>query len=141
MISDSSRIIGIYKPGNHNYLKADIFAPEFVYKNNSIRGLVLNISSDDSIIYANLGSQNLNLNKRFNFANYELQTSTIKNRIEFKTKWLNWDTLVYKGNLSGNLLLGSSDSAKSFLFSMYPSEIIVNDSLWKLSACKSNVRF
>jgi hypothetical protein len=135
-ISDSTRITGTFKTGNRNFLKADIYAPEFIFRKNSIKGLVVNISTEDSVLLVNIGSQNLNLNRRFNMNNYTLQTTVSKNAIEFKTRWLNWDTLLYKGNISGGLLFGNEGNSKTYKFSINPSELIVNDTLWKMSACQ-----
>jgi hypothetical protein len=138
-IAENTIIKGSYSSGKQKFLKVDVNSPVFRYGKNTINGLVVNISSDDSAIYSHIGSQEINLNNRIRFENVTFMTETGQNRIDFVTRWLNWDTAVYKGKISGNIMFGGTDTSRSYHLSFDPSEIIIHDSIWKLSS--SNIHF
>lgn len=133
-IAENTIIKGTYAAGKHNKLNLDAYAPIFKYGKNTINGLIVNVTSNDSVIFTNIGSQEIDLNNRIRFENFTLSTEAYNNRIGFVSRWLNWDTAVYKGKVSGNLLFGLTDSNRTYHLSINPSEITIHDSIWKLSS-------
>lgn len=136
-IAENTLIKGSFSTGLKKKITIDAYSPKFRYLGNSISGIVINIISDDSLIYTNIGSQEINLNNRIRFENYTLASTAGHNKIDFTTRWLNWDTAIYRGKVSGNLLFGLNDSIRSYHLKLNPSEITIHDSVWLMN--QSNI--
>jgi hypothetical protein len=139
LIGENSDIKAVFIPARKNLLKIDMNTPEIKIGPNTIDGLVLNISSDDSVLFADFGSRLLNIGKRIDFENLTIHTSTKKNHLEFSSNWLNWDTTIYRGKVSGNVEFGGTDTTNTFLVNLNPSAIVFNDSIWNLSTCTISI--
>ena len=139
LIGESSKIIGAFHPENTNEISVTCIAPELKFKENSFKGLTVNIDAYDSILTASVGSQLFNLLQRFDMENFTLESSVVKNDIAFKTRWLNWDTTLNKGSFTGHVLFNDKNQDKVISILCNPSSITVNDSLWKIN--QSAIRF
>jgi len=133
LIGESSTLKGTYRPENMDQISLTFITPELKVSNNSLKGLVVNIDSDDSTVYATLGSQFFNISQRFDLENFTLESSIIKNDIAFTTRWLNWDTTLNKGSISGHVLFHEKSNNKLISILCNPSSITVNDSIWKIN--------
>ena len=133
LIAESSKLQGTFRPENENLLSVTLISPELKIKNNSMNGIVINIDSDDSAMYSSLGSQSFNLNKKFDLKNFTLKSSIVKNDISFNTRWLNWDSTLNKGSVSGHALFHESNLSKLVTLTVNPSAITISDSVWYLN--------
>ncbi len=133
LIGELSTLKGTYRPESTDQISLTFITPELKISNNSLKGLVVNIDSNDSTLYASLGSQFFNLSQRFDLENFTLESSIIDNDIAFNTRWLNWDTTLNKGSVSGHVLFHEKTKNKLISILCNPSTITVNDSLWKIN--------
>jgi len=134
-VGENSDLKAVFIPAKKNLLKIDMNTSELRIGHNTLNGLVLNLSSDDSVIYIDLGSHLVNINQRIDFENLTIHSATKNNHLEFNTSWLNWDTTLYKGRVSGNVQFDGTDTSSTFLVKLNPSIIVFNDTLWNLNAC------
>ncbi len=135
-ISSDASIKGTYLPENKGFLKIDVFAPKVKIKTNSWEGLVFNLRSEDSVIYAILGSRVFNFNERIDFENFTLESTTSNNKIDFTTRWLNWDSTLYKGKLMGSVsILNVNNDLNKYRIDLDASSITISDSVWNLNKC------
>jgi hypothetical protein len=132
LVGENSRISGIFEPANNRFLRLDIYSPFLKLKRNSWRGLVLNINTGDSVLTASLGSRIFNVNERIDLENFTLETKTVKNEMEFMTRWLNWDSTLYKGSLSGMATFLEEQPNLAVKIDLKPSSITVSDSIWSI---------
>lgn len=138
LVGENSVIKAVFNPSKLNLFKLDFNTPVLRIGNNTWQGLVVNVASKDSMLYADIGGQSLNIAERIEFKNFTVKTSTRKNLLNFSTNWMNWDTTLYKGKLTGNVRFCKTDTFHSLLFNINPSTIVFNDSLWDISACTIN---
>ncbi|MGD2034019.1 MAG: translocation/assembly module TamB domain-containing protein, partial [Bacteroidales bacterium] len=118
------------------YLKLDMFAPELKFRKNTMKGFVFNVRSEDTILYSTIGSRAFNFNKRIDLENFTMESTVQDDNVQFSTRWLNWDSTLYKGVLSGNVLLAKENrDFTSYRIDLNPSSITISDSVWNLERC------
>lgn len=138
-ISDGSTAKGVFIPGKHKMLKLDVYSPEFRVRSNTWNGLVVNVSSNDSVLTADVGSQSFDLAQRLKLKNFTLESSIKDDSANFMTRWINWDTTVYRGMVKGNIEVADEGGKKAFHVHLNPSDITISDSLWHTSTCEMNI--
>lgn len=132
MIAENSKLQGTYRPIYDNQISLTLIAPELKMMNHSFKGLVVNIDSEDSTMYVSVGSQIFNLSQRFDLENFTLESSLIDNDLVFNTRWLNWDSTLNRGSMSGHILFYDKMYSNLVSFFINPSSITINDSIWSI---------
>jgi hypothetical protein len=132
LIGENSTSSGIFEPANNHFFRLDGFAPFLKVKNNSWHGLVLNINTEDSILITSLGSRVFNVNERIDLENFSLESQIQNNHLQFTTRWLNWDSTLYKGSLNGDVYFLEDQPKLAFKIDLEPSSITVSDTTWKI---------
>jgi hypothetical protein len=134
LIEESSKLKGSFALNNEKMFSLTLISPALKIMNNTLKGLVVNIDSEDSVIYTDIGSQTLNLSQRVDLKNFTFNSSLLKNDISFHTRWLNWDSTLNKGSISGHALFHESDYPGLITLFLNPSAVTVSDSLWNLNS-------
>lgn len=135
-ISPDSKLKASYLPNEGGYLKFDIIVPELKVKKNRWLGFVCNLQSEDSVISAFIGSRVFDFNQRIELENFTMETSACDDNMKFSTRWLNWDSTLYKGSVLGNVYILSDDKgSKKYRVELDPSSITISDSVWYLNKC------
>jgi hypothetical protein len=132
LVSENSKLHGTFMPDKQNFLNLSFISPDVGYKSNRLKGLVLNVNSDDSSFIASLGCQTFSLGETINLDNFSLETTTRSDIINFKTRWLNWDSALYKGTIAGKVTLRGNWPDNSVLVNLDKSTITISDSLWNI---------
>lgn len=109
-------------------------SPELHYGKTTFKNLVLNSSTIDQKLFFDIGGSSLNLNNRIVLDNFTLESFIDSNNLAFESRWMNWDSLLYKGGVSGGIqFLNNPGEKLSTLFEVDSSMLIINDSIWKIS--------
>lgn len=136
-IAERTLIKGNYNPSNLKF-EFTMLSPKIDFWGNTWNHLYFNNISNDSTISFISGSQSLILKNQISFDNLSLYTDVKRDSIELKIRWNNWDTVVYKGNMRAITALSRNEETDNtrILVDILPSEIILHDSLWKISPSK-----
>ncbi len=115
------------------YSNLHIESPKLRYKNSIADEFVLNAVANDSLLVMDAGCVKLNLNKRINFENLTILSDIDSNKVSFDTKWLNWDSTLHKGNLSGDFVVkGQKNNKLEAGINVDSSFLVISDSIWYL---------
>jgi hypothetical protein len=133
LIGENAEAHGSFIPGNEKSLTLNLIAPEIRYKSNTWSDMILNIDTQDSVLSASVGSQNFNLSESLDLENFIFETDLRKNQLDFSTRWLNWDSTLYKGSIAGNAFFDKKNEETKILFRFNPSIITISDTVWKLN--------
>jgi hypothetical protein len=132
-IEPNTIIKGELQRGAEKYAKLHMQSAGVKFKNSNISDLILNTVVSDSIAELNFGCKEFNLSKRLELDNFTLQATIDTNLLSFETRWLNWDTTLNKGAVSGALALKNKEGQKLVAkLQVDSSEIIISDSVWTL---------
>ncbi len=132
LIGENTTTSGTFEPNNNRYLRLDVFAPFFKANNNSWQGLVINIFNQDSSLITSLGSQVFNVSERIDLENFTLETQVKNNNLKFHSRWLNWDSTLYKGSLNGDVSFLENQPRLAFKVNLNPSSLTVSDTIWNI---------
>lgn len=132
LISEKSRATGIFITDDDGLLKLDLFAPEVKMLRNQWRGFMLNVWTADSVMFASAGSQVFNFNERIDLENFTVETETHLNEMLFTTRWLNWDSALYKGALGGTARFAGRSPRLAMQVDLDSSSVTINDSVWHM---------
>ncbi len=128
-----SYIEGELKRNNEFYSRLHIESPKLRFKNSVADELVLNAVASDTLLVMDAGCIKLNLNKRVNFENLTILSDIDSNRVSFSSKWLNWDSTLHKGSLSGEFLVKDQVNNKLIAgIKVDSSFLVISDSIWQL---------
>ncbi|MBN2486788.1 MAG: translocation/assembly module TamB domain-containing protein [Bacteroidales bacterium] len=109
-------------------------SPRIKVKNTQIENLVVNSNTSAEGLKIGAGCSMLDLNNRIKFENITVESLVDSNHVHYVLRWLNWDSSLYKGALSGNLSFLNEPGKKTrSLVSIDSSVVVLNDSLWSLS--------
>jgi hypothetical protein len=116
------------------YSRLSLQSPKIELKKTTINNVMFNAETSDDELNIDIGCANLNLNDRVDFENFTIESGIDSNLAEFELRWMNWDSTLQKGNLSGHLAFFNKPGKKvSSKIEMNNSSIIINDSIWELS--------
>lgn len=133
LVGEYSVARGTFAPNSHKSLTMTLFSPFLKYKNNAWKGFVLNVDSKDSLLNASVGSQNFNLNEQIDLENFTVESSIYSDAMMFSTRWLNWDSTLNKGAISGAAYFAREGDKHSFNFDFSPTSITISDTVWNLN--------
>ncbi|PLX11462.1 MAG: hypothetical protein C0597_15050, partial [Marinilabiliales bacterium] len=113
---------------------------EFKFKNHTFIDITSNTFSNDSIFTIFTKCSSFLLNNYFELENFKTTTLTHRNNIDLKIDWNNNDTTDYEGKILASTFIKQKEpyGNPSFTFTILPSQVVVNDSLWFIS--KSQVK-
>lgn len=127
-----SRLEGSLKRDSTLNASMHFSAPEIRLKNTDFEGLVLNSITFDNKLYFDIGSESLNLNNRIVLDNFTMVSSIDSNNVSFESRWMNWDSLLYKGGVKGELsFLNNPGEKLKTIIEIDSSNLVINDSVWK----------
>jgi hypothetical protein len=133
LLAEGSEASGVFLSGTNGLMKLDMTSPELKVMNNAWKGLMVNVWSENSTLYANMGSQQYSLNQLFELENFTVETSTSHNEMLYATRWLNWDSALYKGTISGAVSFLYSQPRLALTIGIDSSSLTVSDSIWQLN--------
>jgi hypothetical protein len=132
LMGENSEIHGAFIPNNQNIFTVACIAPEIKIGTNSLKGLLLNINTQDTLLLATLGSKSLNINEQINLDNFTLETNAASDLINYNIRWLKWDSAQYRGTITGNASIKGNWPNNSVLLELNPSSVTINDSIWNI---------
>jgi hypothetical protein len=82
------------------------------------------------------GCKNLKLTNQLNFENFTILSNFKKDSMNIALHWNNWDTIAYKGNflIQGLISRKSPNNKPRFNFSVKPSQLVLKDTIWNVTA-------
>ncbi|MBN1597691.1 MAG: translocation/assembly module TamB [Bacteroidales bacterium] len=135
-ISGNSKLKGTFSAGEEGFLIMNLQSPETRVQKNTWEGLVMNMNSDKEKLKIEIGSRVFSFNDRLDLENFTVNSSIKENKAAFKTRWLNWDSTLYKGVISGVLLVSKKDSVRNYFLNLDSTDITISDSVWHLNQCE-----
>ncbi|MBN1951628.1 MAG: translocation/assembly module TamB domain-containing protein [Bacteroidales bacterium] len=133
MVAENTQANGEFVPGTDKGIVLNLYSPGITYQKNTMQGMALNIYKEDSLLRASIGCRNFNLNESADLENFTIMTSISQDRIQFDARWLNWDSAVYRGNISGMAIFDKQDGQNIYKFEFNPTSIVISDTLWNIS--------
>ncbi len=133
-VSENSVLHCNFYPGRDNFMNLTCIAPEVKVKSNHLEGLILDINSTDSVLLASIGSRKFYLSESASLDNFTLEARTTSNKTRFKTRWINWDSALYKGSFSGESAISGKWPHNSFHVEFDPFSLTISDSVWNLKS-------
>ena len=79
-----------------------------------------------------LGSQNFSVSERIDLENFTLEAQAHSDRVNFNTRWLNWDSTLYRGAISGDAIFRNIDNQRKMNFYFNPTTITLSDTVWSI---------
>ncbi len=121
---------------NHMFLFLQ--SPKIQFLGNTWNNVYFNCQSNDSIFTIVSGSQSLVLKEEINLENFTIYSHISSDSVNFLTRWNNWDTLLYKGELKAVTKFTKSSGRKLPLISVnvLPTKVITTDTLWNVNGGK-----
>lgn len=133
-VQPKTSVFGEFKRNEGLFSKIHIQSPGVKIKKTNLENLTLNSITSQKGLEIEMGCKSMNLNNRVRFENITIITDIDSNNANYKMRWLNWDSSLYKGTLSGNLaFLNRPGEKPRIFFEVDSSNIVINDSLWALS--------
>jgi hypothetical protein len=133
-IEPKTLISGDYKRNLEVDARIHVQSPMLNINRTSIEELVVNSSVTSEGMDIDFGCRSLNLANKLDFENITIQSLIDSNHADYTLRWLNWDSSVYKGKLTGDLtFLNKKGEPAKVQFLLDSSDVIINDSLWSLS--------
>ncbi len=138
-IASGTYIRGIYDPSSF-ISEITGFTEKLQINRNTFHNLNLDTSSGDTVFQINSSADRIILASRYELENISLTSGILNDSIGIKLGWDNKDKLTYKGSLMASVNFEKNPGKKMPLafIDLYPSSIIIADSLWQVS--KSRMR-
>ncbi len=131
----NTKIKGKLVRNGNFYSRLNLQSPKIILKNNTIKNAVFNAETSEDELNIEIGCENLSLNDRIEFENFTIESGIDSNLADFELRWMNWDSSLQKGNLSGQLAFFNKPGEKlAGKIELDSSNIVVNDSLWALNS-------
>ncbi|UCH14947.1 MAG: hypothetical protein JSV22_03015, partial [Bacteroidales bacterium] len=136
-LAENTVLEGEFDPDT-NHLFLFLQSPRVEFFGNRWNNVYFNCQSNDSIFSLISGSQNLVFKNKINLENLTIYSDISGDSVSFVTRWNNWDTLLYKGELKAITKFKKSAGHKIPLISMeiLPTKIINADTLWNVNRSK-----
>ncbi len=133
MIYPKTLVEGELKRGLAQQATIHIESPELRINKTHIKNLVLNSLATPSAIDIDFGCLELNVNKRLALNNFTLISIIDSNLVDFKVRWMNWDSTMHRGDMEGKLAFRNLPGQKIMAdVEIDSSMLVLGDSLWVL---------
>ena len=126
--------------GNYSTKAGEAFnlhmeSPSIGIGTNIMQNLILNITKAIDTLSIDVGSQTLYLSERLKLENFNFESIIANDSATVQTRWLNWDTVLYKGNLYANCKFEKRKPGHpSISVDFSPSNITLADTSWQFDA-------
>lgn len=107
----------------------DVSTPYFSYGKRTIRDIVLNLDNEDDKL--NISAQG-NYFQDDAYLDFDLNASAANDKLSTRFGWHNKDSILNAGELQFNTEFKKENNFSSALISFLPTEIILNNSAWKV---------
>jgi len=136
-IAENTILKGEFDPGT-NYLFLILQSPKIEFHGSTWNNVYFNCQSNDSIFSIESGSENLLLKEKINLKNFTIYSDISRDSVNFLTRWNNWDTLLYKGELRAIAKFTKSSRHKFPVVSVniLPTHIVTTDTSWNVNGGK-----
>jgi hypothetical protein len=136
-VAENTVFKGDFNP-DANHLFVFLQSPKIEFHGSTWNNVYFNCHSNDSIFLIESGSQNLFLKEEINLENFTIYSDISRDSINFKTRWNNWDTLLYKGELraTAEFIRPSGHKFPIVSVNILPTHIVTADTLWDVNGGK-----
>ena len=136
-VAENTILKGEFNPDT-NHLFVFLQSPKIRFHGSTWNNVYFNCQSNDSIFSIVSGSQNLLLKEEINLENFTIYSDISRDSLNFVTRWNNWDTLLYKGELRAIAKFIKSSGHKFPIVSVniLPTHIVTTDTLWYVNGGK-----
>ena len=133
-IADKTILEGAYSYDSISRFGLHFKSPGIGIGNSFVKSMNLNARIEDDKLQTEFGASRLSISDRVNLDNFTLISSTINDSLHYISRWLNWDTNVYRGNFEGTILLEKELRLKPKIIARIDSSrIVVSDTTWEIS--------
>ena len=137
-VARGTELEGVYNPANRdvNFL---INVPHMQLGKMQWHGFYVNASVEDSSFLVESGSQKFMANKNMTFENPTIVARARGDSMNLDIRWNNWDTLLYRGNLSSTIFFerrkNQNANQQIPLINIHsePGTIIIANDTWRLT--------
>lgn len=135
-VSGNTYIKGKYNAFQNIY-DLNLLSPYLVVDDLILKGIQFNSWTSDSSLTVETGCEYL-LHNQLRFDNLTFNTDFKDNKADINLRWNNWDSSLYKGDISALAEFYEHDSSMQRMFDLKfsPSTFIVNDSIWHINKGK-----
>lgn len=134
-IADNTFLNGDYYSDSIVTANLHVESKLFRIKKNKASQLNGNITLKDSVAHADFGCNTLLLANRFFLDNYTFSSTLKPDSVTFTNRWLNWDTLVQKGAITGSVFFIPQLAMKPKLeINMDKVSFILKDYVWETNS-------
>ncbi|HPT31845.1 MAG TPA: hypothetical protein PLW67_08395, partial [Prolixibacteraceae bacterium] len=115
--------------------------PAIEYGTTSLQNLKINIAPDNKKLASLISMEEVAIAKTLNLRNFELSLQAVDNQIRTRVNWDNKIKSRHKGRIESEIAF-EQDTLRKFPLvhvAILPSEIIVADSVWNLSAASASI--
>ncbi len=145
-VAPGSLLNGEYIPENKGIMSFHMESPQIRMKNHTLTGVNISMMSNDSAISITSGSQQMLLADRIKLDNFTVYSYAADNEINTLTRWINWDSALYRGTLRTNISFENTGKNKITHILSEPTTITIHDTVWNINQCaldidSSGIRF
>ncbi|MFA6924543.1 MAG: translocation/assembly module TamB domain-containing protein [Bacteroidales bacterium] len=131
-VAPKTNIFGYYN-SQTNLLAGNIKSPEIIYSQQKIVNLKADINIKNNTLSINTNCNKLFLNKNIFVENFSINSYSRNDSLSFDINWQKHDSTMNMGNIKG---IACFKSKSRIDLSVFPSSIIINDSIWQLKEKK-----
>ena len=133
-VARGSYIEGVYNPLHRN-LNFIMSVPFMRLGGMSWQGFYVNCEVDNSTFAVESGCSAFNVNKNMKFDNPTVLAQAQGDSLDLNIRWNNWDSPLYKGNISSKLFFTQKQNTKIPIIEIFstPGQIVFADDEWKLT--------
>lgn len=132
-VSRDSKLTGEYNPTDHK-VKFLFSIPFLNFKGKKWYDLYINGESNSEVLSINSGCSSLKLSKQLSLDNLTILADASKDSVQLTTRWNNWDSIQYKGNIKSVISFNSKGYKKfpQMNARLYNSQFILHDTAWSI---------
>jgi hypothetical protein len=138
-VAPGSKLTGEYISQDDGIISFHLESPEIRMKNNIIKGINISMQSNDSSLTLTSGSQQLLLANRIELDNFTVYSYAAGNEINTLTRWINWDSALYRGALETNISFENIEKNKITHVSFEPTSVTIHDTVWNIGKCALDI--
>ncbi len=133
-VSRGTRLEGVYNPAQKD-VHFVLNVPYMRLDGKLWRGLYVNGSIEDSTFVLEAGSPVFKVNDNMAFDNLIVKTQARGDSVGVDIRWNNWDTILYRGNLTSKVFFRKKSKQKipSIQIVSLPGQIITANDIWTLT--------
>lgn len=135
-IAPGTTINGQFDASHHN-LFFTLNSASVQYANQSLSQLKVRAYTKQNRIYLDLTSDEVKFTQSNSLKNLSLSINLTNNKLSTNLNWNNWLDQSYSGNINSmtTFLPGFNKENENFKIEIYPSNIIIVDTLWAIHEC------